>query len=195
MLAYLITHAHTKQDSTLASMLWQLSPLGMHQIAVLADEPFWAEVSHVAVSSEAKTYLTVQQIATARGLPILVDCRFDELRRGGWVEDYVERVRHVLAQPDQAVGGWEPANHALRRFRAGIENLKTKFPRATVALVGHGLTLSLFRAALMGHKQVDVDAWRQLDFAAVGLADLERNCLLQDFRPAAGSADYRMIRG
>lgn len=186
MQLYLITHAHTQVDVNQDAAQWSLSPVGTAQAQTLAAMPWWSQVDRIVLSSEAKTRLTVAPVLAARNLPVLVDARFDELHRPGWVEDYAERVRQAFAQPNQRAGDWEAAAAALARFRAGIADLCQAYRGETIALVGHGLTLSLYRAHLLGQAQVDFAAWRALSFAAVAIVDPTQAQLLQDFQPVAG---------
>ncbi|MFN8486544.1 MAG: histidine phosphatase family protein [Caldilineaceae bacterium] len=186
MQLYLITHAHTAQNRQTEATQWQLSDQGRQQATMLARQPFWAEVEQIVLSREPKTYLTVEPVIAQRGLPVLRDARFDELLRPGWTEDYTAQVRQAFAQPAVAAGAWEPATAALTRFLAGISELCQRFPQNTLALVGHGLTLSLYRAYLLGKPQVDLAEWRQLSFAAVALVDPLAKTILKDFQPVAG---------
>lgn len=153
---------------------------------MLAQQPFWAEVQAVAVSREPKTWLTVAPRLARRPLPVWCDGCFDELRRPTYVDDYTGRVRTAFARPTQAAGDWEPAQAALARFLAGIAALCTAFPSHTLALVGHGLTLSLYRAYLLRQPSVNFDDWTQLSFAAVAIADPVSRRLLQEFQSMAG---------
>ena len=186
MQLYLITHAHTQVDTTQAAVHWSLSPLGQAQAETLATMPWWAQVDRIVLSSEAKTRLTVAPLLASRALPVAVDARFDELQRPGWTQDYVAQVHQAFAEPNQRAGAWETAADALARFRAGIADLCQLYGAETLALVGHGLTLSLYRAHLLGRPQVDLAEWRTLSFAAVALADPNQRQLLQDFQPVAG---------
>ncbi|MEZ4867983.1 MAG: histidine phosphatase family protein [Caldilineaceae bacterium] len=183
---YLVTHALTQVEQTAEASHWRLSPAGEQQAHTLAVQPFWAEVTRIVLSQEAKTRLTIEPLLAQRKVPIHVDGRFNELYRPGWVENYGARVRQALAQPDQPAGEWEAATVALARFQAGIADLCQRFPGETLALVGHGLTFSLYRAALLGRATVDYTAWQQLSFAAVALVDPVAHVLLQDFTPIAG---------
>jgi broad specificity phosphatase PhoE len=188
MKLYLITHALTQPVREADSRAWQLSPQGREQAGLLAQQPFWNEVQHIVLSSEPKTRLTVEPLLTQRSIPVVQDARFDELHRPGWVEDYNAQVRQAFAHPEHSAGAWEPATAALTRFLAGIADLCTTFPTATLALVGHGLTLSLYRAHLLGRTHVDYEDWRQLPFAAVAVADPLTHRLLEDFTAVAGTA-------
>jgi broad specificity phosphatase PhoE len=186
MRLYLITHAHTRQDRTADATHWQLSPQGMAQAQRLAQQPFWAQVTQVVLSREAKTRLTIEPVLAARNLPVWMDARFDELHRPGWVEDYASQVQHAFAKPDQPAGEWERANAARQRFLAGLASVIEKFAADTVALVGHGLTLSLYRAFLLGQPQVAFADWQRLSFAAVALVDPIAGKIIQDFQAVAG---------
>ncbi len=191
MRLYLITHAHTQQDRTADATHWQLSAQGIEQAHRLAQQPFWVEVTQIVLSSEAKTRLTVASVLGERNLPVWVDDRFDELHRPGWVKEYALHVQQAFAQPEQRAGEWEAADVARQRFLAGLSTVIDKFAESTVALVGHGLTLSLYRAWLLGQPRVAFADWQQLSFAAVALVDPIAGKLLQDFQAVAG----RLPRG
>ena len=123
-------------------------------------------------------------VLATRPLPVTVDARFDELRRSPtWTDDYVARVAEVFAHPRRSVHGWEAADDALARFLAGIADLRVQFPNQILALVGHGLTFSLYRAHLLHRDRVELEDWKALSFAAVarqlafaGYAGLEWAC-------------------
>ena len=187
---FLITHAHTQQKKEADATQWELSETGEAQAIALARLPLWDDVDRVVVSSEAKTRLTVAPVLAARRLPMTVDPRLDELRRGsGWVEDYAARVAEVFAHPNLAIGGWESAADALARFVSGIHALRDDaFPQETIALVGHGLTLSLFRAHLLGQDRVDFAEWQRLSFCAVAAIEWPELRLIQDFQPVPGAS-------
>ncbi|MCB0162357.1 MAG: histidine phosphatase family protein, partial [Caldilineaceae bacterium] len=89
---YLITHAHTAADPAADARLWRLSPTGVDQAARLAAAPWWDDVDAIVLSSEAKTRLTVAPLLAQRDLPVVIDARFDELKRGGWCDDYAGQV-------------------------------------------------------------------------------------------------------
>jgi broad specificity phosphatase PhoE len=185
---YLVTHAHTQIDAGVDATQWQLSPRGQEQAQRLAEQAFWASVDQLILSSEAKTKLTVEPLLQQRALPVIVDPQFDELYRPGWVEDYQARVAQAFAFPDQPAGEWETAAYAQQRMLNGIASLHQRFAGQTLALVGHGLTLSLYRAALLGQSRVNLAEWQRLSFAAVALVELESGQLLQDFRAVAGES-------
>jgi len=177
----LITHAHTDQVSGVAADGWTLSAHGIEQAKVLAAAPFWSQVDRIVLSSEHKTWLTVQGVAMARHLPIWIDCRFDELRRGGWAENYASTVAQVFAEPSLSVNGWQCVVDVHSRMSSGLEELHRRFAGETLALVGHGLCLSILRAAILGQPKVDFAAWQRLAFASWACAEGDPLALLIDF--------------
>lgn len=184
MRLYLIRHARVQMQPEQDVKTWLLSAAGQRQAEQLAMLPFWETVTQIVVSSEAKTRLTVAPAIVQRQLPIQIEPRFDELHRpGGWVDDYATQVQRAFAHPTQAAGEWEPAAVALARFQAGIADLCQRFPGATIAVVGHGLTFSLYRAHLLGYDLVRFADWQQLGFGAVALVDPITPQLLEDFHP------------
>jgi broad specificity phosphatase PhoE len=184
---HLITHAHTAIDPAQDAAGWQLSATGHRQAEALTALPLWESVDRILISSEAKTRLTVAPLLARRALPVVSDRRFDEVQRPGWVEKYAEHVRAFFAAPEQTVGGWEPAAHALHRFLAGLRDHLTPDGGEEAALVSHGLVLSLYRAHLLGQAPPDFEAWRQLGFAAVATVDLHGPAWINEFTPVAAS--------
>lgn len=181
MKIYLITHAHTEQMPEVAVDGWRLSARGEEQARKLAAAPFWANVDRVVVSSEPKALATVADVVNARRLSVWIDSRFDELRRSGWCENYGEQVAAVFAEPSRSVNGWEAAEAVRARVRTGLADLQSRFAGETLALVGHGLCLSLLRAAILGQATVDFSAWQRLIFGTYGSISLDPPRLLEDF--------------
>jgi broad specificity phosphatase PhoE len=181
MKIYLVTHAHTEQIPGVAADAWRLSARGNKEAASLADAPFWGQIDRVVVSSEPKTLLTVGEVVSQRRLPIWIDSRFDELRRRGWTEDYASQVAEVFAEPTKAIGGWEAADAVRARALNGLAGLQRRFQGETLALVGHGLCLSILRAAILGQATVDFSAWQRLSFATYALIELTPPTVLTDF--------------
>ena len=95
-------------------------------------------------------------------------------------------MRRELARPDEAAGDWEPASQALARFVAGIEPLAATDDIGIMALVSHGLVLSLYRARLLGQSTVAYPDWQALSFGAVAWVDVQNQSILSDFEPVSG---------
>ena len=161
------------------------SSQGEAQAKRLAQASFWDEVTCVIHSAEAKTRLTVAPLIAQWNLPTWSEGRFDELRRPGWVANYRAQVAQAFATPDLPAGEWESARNALDRVRDGMTLLRKRFVTETVAVVGHGLTLSLYRAYLLGYPTARIEDWQQLSFAAVAKINLQTERMLQDFTAVA----------
>jgi len=187
MLAYLITHAATAQEPLREADAWELATTGQVQVERLAAAPFWATVTQVVVSSEPKTLATVSGIVARRTLPVWTDCRLDELRRTGWVDDYGAHVAQVFARPDLSVGGWETASRALRRVCGAMATAERRFWGQTIAVVGHGLSLSLLRAYYLGYAQARFDDWARLAFGSTAAVELPEGRFAQDFPRAVAA--------
>jgi len=182
---FLITHALTRQIPDVDAALWQLSDVGRLQAEELARQPFWQAIDRLLLSSEPKTRLTVAPFLQSATIPVEVDARFDELKRTPeWIGDYTARVAETFRRPRESVAGWEPAADALARFRDAISDWRARHPQETLALVGHGLTFSLYRAHLLGRSTVALRDWQRLPFAAV--ACVENNRIVQDFAVPPG---------
>ncbi|MDE0631971.1 MAG: phosphoglycerate mutase family protein [Caldilineaceae bacterium] len=182
---YLIAHACTRQVPDTDAAHWQLNELGRVQAEALARQPFWDEVDRLLLSCEPKTRLTVAPLLKGKELPVDEDDRFNELHRSPeWTNDYTARVAEVFRRPRESVAGWEPAADALTRFRAGIDDWAARHPHDTLAVVGHGLTFSLYRAHLLGLPAVPLQDWQQLSFAAV--ACVQDGRIVDDFAVPRG---------
>lgn len=181
MRLYLITHAHTHQVKDVAVDTWNLSARGQEQSRRLAEANFWAEVDRIVVTSEAKTWLTIAQIAEARNLPVWVDARFDELRREGWIENYAQQVSLVFAEAERSLTGWESVASVRRRVCLGLADLQQRFHGETLALVGHGLCLSVLRAYILGVSEISFVAWQRLQFGSYASIELDPPAVLHDF--------------
>lgn len=182
MKVHLITHAHTQIDPNAASDTWQLSCRGLEQAERLSKERFWDEVTQIVVSSEAKTWLTVAQVAADRSLPVWVDSRFDELRRSGWTENYTDAVATAFANPSSPIAGWESVQSLQGRVGAGLVALQNRFGGEMIALVGHGIAMSVLRAMMLGQERVDVAAWSRLAFGSYAIVDLASKRVIADFQ-------------
>ncbi|MXY96117.1 MAG: histidine phosphatase family protein [Caldilineaceae bacterium SB0670_bin_27] len=182
---YLIAHACTRQVRNTDAALWHLNEVGRMQAAALARQPFWDEVDRLLLSCEPKTRLTVAPLLKSKDMPVEEDDRFNELHRSPeWTDDYSARVATVFRRPRESVAGWEPAADALNRIRAGIDSWAARHPDDTLALVGHGLTFSLYRAHLLGLPTVPLQDWQQLSFAAV--ACVQDGRIVDDFAVPPG---------
>ena len=177
---YLIRHAQTQQTA-LPAETWPLSELGRQQAQKLAELPFWQDVHIICTSVEPKTLQTAQIVAERHDLPVEPGFDLRELRRpGDFVSDYAAAVREVLANPTASVNGWEPAGEAQTRVMTAIERLLMLHENETLAVVSHGLVLTLYLAYLTD-TQPTLDLWRSISFASAIQVDPEVRQILVRF--------------
>lgn len=116
---------------------------------------------------------------------LLIDPKLTELRRGpANLPDrtsYDDAVHQAFAHPELSIGGWEPAQHAQQRVVASINQIAAQ-ASGPVALVSHGLILSLLVAHLRRQPQVDIAEWRSIPLPALAVVDLSTWQVLLPFR-------------
>jgi broad specificity phosphatase PhoE len=174
---YLIRHAHTQQTASPAET-WPLSDLGLRQAQTLAEQPFWQEVHIICTSVELKAIQTAQIVAERHDLPVEPSFDLRELRRpGDPVGDYESVVAQVLENPTRSVNGWEPAGEAQTRIMTAIERLLMLHENKTLAVVSHGLVLTLYLAHLADATPT-LDLWHSISFASAIQVDPEAHQIL-----------------
>jgi broad specificity phosphatase PhoE len=138
------------------------------------------DVESFATSPEPKAVATA--VAAARGRSVLEAPGLAELDRSavGWVAralDYVELVQAIFEQPAASVRGCEPAAAAVQRFSDAVASLRGEH----LAVVSHGLILTLYMAQLRGQTHAAVADWQRIALPDVAVVDLERGIVIQDF--------------
>lgn len=180
---YLVRHAATQPNDDEAAT-WPLSAHGQQQAQLLAAHPCWREVQRIISSSEEKALATVLPAAARHNLPLDGDDGLRELRRPAvWTsqEVYEQTATAVFAQPDQSVAGWEAAASVRERMNITIARLMQAHAGQTVAIVSHGLALSIWLAHLRTGHMPTIEAWRAVPFAAVACVDLDARELVRPF--------------
>ena len=152
----LVRHAAVETDPTVPSAWWRLSAEGLAGARALSRERLWRPVERIFSSPELKALETAHIIAGPNGMTVtaIEDLREVERPMGQWFGDeypggYGGAVRDYFARPDGPTHGWEPPATAQARIRACIDELRRWEPDG-FALVGHGLTLSLYVASVTG---------------------------------------------
>jgi broad specificity phosphatase PhoE len=122
---------------------WPVTEEGRRAAERLAREPIWRELTHVATSPEDKAVETARPLARAAELAPHVDDDLREVARELPVlprAEYAELVARWLGGED--LPGFEPREHAARRFAAAVDRAAAASPGPT-AVVTHGLVLAL----------------------------------------------------
>ncbi len=182
-LLYLVRHAATQPNPDQHAGEWTLSEAGFLAAGVLAGRRFWPEIDRVITSTEFKSYATVAPALELWGLSHEAWSDFDEVKRGGYIEDYTARVADFFAHPDHSPDAWETATAALQRAITGLHRALHAYHDSNIALVGHGLLWSLLRARLLGLSHVNPAEWAAVAMPDVAVWRVENDTitLLQDF--------------
>ncbi len=179
-LLYLIHHARAQMMGDAAAR-WPLSEQGRREAGVLARQDFWREVKLICSSPEPKALQTAEPAARRWGIPLETVRCLHELRRPRLVPDYETVIAHIFAEPEVSIAGLEPAARAAERFTRCLENLVEAHPEPTLAVVSHGLVITLFLARLE-NRWPTVAEWRAVPFTGLAVIDTT-------------SSPWRLIKG
>ncbi len=151
---YFLRHGKTKVDKELPISQWVLSDVGEEQAKQLVQEGVFDEVDVIFSSTEEKAYQTAKPIADKFEKEIIQLEEISELNRdkGGFMkaEEYEKAVKRCLLDPKESVNNWETAESALRRFSQKVEELDSKYENKKILMVGHGYTINMYFAKLLG---------------------------------------------
>lgn len=177
---YLIRHAETVKDPSRPAAEWDLRPDAAATLAAWRRWHVWKRIPRWYSSPEPKAVHTAIGLTSA---PVIQLAELAEVRREGWTDNYDDTVERLFRAPDTSPApGWECASQTLARFDRCMRTLAT--PGTDLAVVTHGLVLSLWRAKL-ARAPVDLAQWRALrfpDLLTLSDADLRR-WLANDDRP------------
>ncbi len=181
MRLYLVRHSGVTVRPERPGAEWHLSQEGRAAADALADDLHWADLPAIHTSPEPKASSTAQRIAASLGLPIRIEHDLREVEGRGWVESgYEKLVRRYLAGED--IESWEPRQQVQRRVRASIEAIMERDTSRDVAVVTHGLALTVYLAGLL-----DLDAaaayelWTGIGFPDVAIVDPQARRLERAF--------------
>ena len=168
-LLYLIRHARAQMMGDAAER-WPLSEQGRREAGVLARQDFWRAVELICSSPEPKSLQTAEPAARRWGIPLVtVDC-LRELHRPRLVPDYETVIARLFANPEASIAGLEPAARAAERFTRCLESLVEAHSEPTLAVVSHGLVMTLFLARLKDCWPT-VAEWRAVPFTGLAVVD------------------------
>lgn len=160
---YLVRHASTQVMGDAAEH-WPLSEEGRREANNLARQDFWRPMDLLFSSPEPKALQTAEPVIRRWGIPLeIVEC-LRELRRPRWMADYQRLIAQCFTEPQESVAGMEPAAQVAERIPRCIEGLVAAHPGQTLAVVSHGLALTLFLARLAGRWPTMAE-WRAAPFA------------------------------
>jgi broad specificity phosphatase PhoE len=174
----LIRHAAVEIDQAAPPSSWQLSDEGRAGARLLAQDPIWLPIERIFSSPEPKAFETAHILAGPNGMSVSVVENLHEVVRppNQWFGEeypggYRGAVEAYFAEPSQTTHGWETPAAAQRRIRRCIDTLREWEP-GDFAVVGHGLTLSLYIASVTGLDPAVIWPAIQLpDYAILDLVD------------------------
>ena len=172
MRLYVVRHSGVTVRLERPGPEWHLSQEGRAAADALADAAHWVDLDAIHTSPEPKASSTAQRIAARHGLPMRIERDLREVDGRGWTEqtEYREQVRRYLA--GEAIGSWEAEQEVQRRVRACIEAIMERHSGRDVAVVSHGLALTVYVARLL-----DLDAaaayemWEGIGFPDIAIVD------------------------
>lgn len=118
-------------------------------------------------------YQTAKPIADKLGKEIIQLEEITELDRdkGGFMNsyEYEETVKYCLQHLNESMHNWETANHALKRFSKKIEEIDKEYENKIILIVGHGFTINLYFAKLLGVLNKVYERFNTNEFADWGI--------------------------
>lgn len=151
---YFLRHGETKVDKNTPISKWILSETGEAQAKKLAQEGVFKDVDLIFSSTEEKAYKTALPIAESLGKDVTKFAEIVELNRDNGefllAEDYENAIKQCLGTLGKSFNNWETAAHALARFEKKIEELDKEYENKKILIVGHGFTINLYLAKLLG---------------------------------------------
>jgi len=144
----LIRHSTPDIEPAMPSCEWRLTPGGRDLSRSLARRIGGFEPATVVTSVEPKARETGKIIADELGISSLVREGLQENDRHGLAVVGEERYRELFAKffaaPETNVVGRETSAMASQRFHRAVVEVLDDFPGQTIALVAHGVVISLF---------------------------------------------------
>jgi broad specificity phosphatase PhoE len=177
---YLVRHASVDPRPGQPSAIWRLSPQGRAGADALAAEDCWAWLTRVYSSAEPKAIATAQRIAMRNALPLSIEPALGEVERP-WVDaNYKAEARRYLS--GELLEGWETRGAATARIQAAIHRIDASHAEADVAVVSHGLILSLYLSDLLALDDLrTAELWNGIAFPDYAIVDPQGRALVQPF--------------
>lgn len=172
-LLHVVTHPEVQVEPEVAVPQWGLSDDGRRRARGLLALPWILQLAHVFSSAERKALQTAELLATARGLPVIVDedLRENDRSATGFLPSAeFEAVADLFfGAPTRSTHGWETAQAAQQRMVIAVGRCLDRAPNGDVAVVAHGAVGTLLWCHLAGeptdrrHDQPGQGSWYSVD--------------------------------
>jgi broad specificity phosphatase PhoE len=173
---YLVRHVEVALVDGVPAHEWLPTQAGLEAARRLATVPSWRDVDLVATSTEPKARATAEPIAASAGVPVRAEGDLREVAREPaplvGAAEHGDRVRRYLE--GEPIEGWEPREHAHRRFERCLDGLVAE-THGSLAIVSHATVLALYLG-------LTPDEWAAIPLPAVAVADPRDRRLLRPFQ-------------
>jgi broad specificity phosphatase PhoE len=170
----LIKHSLPVIDLTVPAAQWSLSDEGRWRCVALAQQVAAYAPEAVVCSQEPKASETGRLLAEQLDIPWFTAANLHEHERPGpglgSRQTFETEVAKFFAHPQELVLGAETAHQAQRRFTSALNDVLTKNPDQTLAIVAHGTVISLFMAEKTGIRAFSL--WKRLGLPSVVVLSL-----------------------
>lgn len=167
-----LRHGETIKDPTVHPKEWKLTPEALTVINEYINLDIFKQVNFIYSSTENKSVATLRPIATALSKEIIEVANFVEIGRSPKFlsdEEFLIQKKRQLTEHQSEVDGGESAEHALNRFKEGIEQIEKDHDGQTILVGSHGTVLSLYFADILNQMDQAYERWGKLPFCAYGV--------------------------
>ncbi len=163
---YLIRHAESAPDFSIAESDWPLTPNGFEQARRLAARLFELAPTQLVSSPYRRAIATLEPFASATGMPIRADADLRERDvRDGWVANWDAFMRTMWADLDARMPNCESGTECQRRVTRCLTTIADAPQGQTVFVSSHGNAIALFLNGI--DASFRHDAWKQMRNASV----------------------------
>jgi 2,3-bisphosphoglycerate-dependent phosphoglycerate mutase len=158
---YLVRHAESAPDFSIAESAWPLSAAGRVQATTIAGHAAVFGASRLVSSPYRRAVETLEPTARALALPIETQ---DDLRerhlRDGYVENWDAMLRELWRDLDAHLPNCESGTQCRRRVAQCLGGLASTYRGDTLVACSHGNAIALFLSTI--DPAVGYDAWKRM---------------------------------
>jgi 2,3-bisphosphoglycerate-dependent phosphoglycerate mutase len=158
---YLVRHAESAPDFTLAESDWPLSANGVAEAERLAAYAASFGATRLIASPYRRAVATLEPLARRLNLPIRTEFDLRERHlRDGYVENWDALLVQLWRDLDARMPNCESGTHCRQRVVRRIDALAREFAGETFIACSHGNAIALFLGSI--DVGVGYDAWKHM---------------------------------
>ena len=179
----LVRHAEVQIEKEIDPTLWKLSPEGRESIHQLSKANVWRDIQKIYTSPETKAIETAQILAAHHRLDVetIEDLREVDRSHGGFLPHYEEAAKEFFTKEGENIFGWERAIDAEGRIVRGIERLVRANRESSIAVVSHGLVLTLYVTFITSRRGERLNVWKKIGFPAYMVLNRQTGNVIKDW--------------